>query len=165
MNRPTALLIVAWLWIIIGILIIAFGGVISFKTIALHNILDKMDVYNPSVEKIEGINSLLTIMHIAYIIVFVLFAVGVFAVISGFYLRKLRNWARLSLEIFSWFGLIYMVFCLIVVVIDFTLNLSATAMLVYYLIWMAIFLVSIILLRGKTVREAVKRQDTFTTPT
>lgn len=165
MNRPTALLVVAWLWIIIGILTIAGGGFVAFQSIVIHNILDELDVKNPTAERM-GVDAPLFIMSIAYIIVFVSFAVGVFAVISGFFLLKLRNWARLSLEILSWLWLILMIFTLIIWVRNFTFFKSegiAFANIIATLIWMIPFIASIILLRRKTVREAVKRRDTLAT--
>jgi len=181
MNRPTALLVVAWLWIIIGIFTIAFGVCVAFQTIQIHNILDEMDVTNPMTERIPDFdNPLLEVLHIAYVTMFVVFALGVFMVISGFYLLKLRAWARLSLEILSWLGLIYYMFNFIRVVKGFTsfksnfLEVQETypSILFYIiigaiigLIFVAALIVSIILLRGKSVREAVKRRDTLTTST
>jgi len=176
MNRPVALLVVAWLWIIIGIFTIAVGGFIAFPTITMHKILDEMDVTNPMAERIPDFDEpLLKVLHVAYIMMFTLFALGIFTVISGFFLLKLHNWARVILEIFSWLGLIKYLCGFIRVVKDFTslksmflevqevnpsILFSVIIGAIIGLIWVAACIGSIILLRKKSVREAVKRQNT-----
>ncbi|MFH1231717.1 MAG: hypothetical protein V1709_09505 [Planctomycetota bacterium] len=146
MNRPTALLVVAWLWIIIGTLITALYGGVVFTTMK------------------EALWESCLILSVVVL-------VGIFSAIAGFYLIKLHNWARLSLEILSWLGLIYYLIRAKDFITVFwgiqglnAIILLSVAIMIFGLIYVAPLIVSIILIRRKTVREAVKRRDTPTTP-
>jgi len=145
MNRPTALLVVAWLWIMMGIFTSAPVGAMALS-IALVQIETAMFGYY------------------LILLMIVTFLVGMFCIIAGFYLLKLRAWARTSLEVLSWLYSILIVCDLILWLRGFTFlededRGSLGAEIISTAIWAAVFAACIIFLRKKSVREAVKRKD------
>ncbi|MFH0889487.1 MAG: hypothetical protein V1871_09805 [Planctomycetota bacterium] len=181
MKKPVLVIIIAVVWIYMGINIFLRG----IGLLAAHDVVQSMlnnlealksgDDIPYQLDKVLGI-----IIKHPTLMGIIQMAIGLFLMVSAFYLFRLRAWARTALEITAWFGLtlvsVYGVFIIFLWKVSQPMfeELSIGGeipefsymynTLIYMSVFSAIAIIAVILmiifLRGKTIRNAVKSSST-----
>jgi len=128
MKRPITLLVVAWFWILIGLLL---------STLFILGLID-------DVTRGQG-------YHLIGLALLLLF--GIFIPICGIYLLKLRPWARISLEVISGVSLVISWGFMAWLIVSEKLSIKYT---IGTMLIVALFFISTSLLRSQAVSNAIK---------
>ena len=167
--RPTSVTVIGWMFVIFAILLV-LSGCMSF---IFAELIRKMpEAYQ---EMPIDINQLFKSMPFAFssIMIFSILQIvyGVVILVSGIYFLKLKSWARITLEVISWFGLLATLVSAVLGVLGFTASLKVLSELgftqinivlgiIVYLVITIIFIIPIIViikaLRGRVLKEAFK---------
>ncbi|MEE9615067.1 MAG: hypothetical protein V3W31_09015 [Thermodesulfobacteriota bacterium] len=174
-ERPTSVTVIAWIFIVVSVLAIIFGGL----GLLLFALVGQMGVEggqaataageHVSVHVLGPFKDLTPIFRTLAVIQIVQIGVGLFVMLSAVYLLKLKAWARTVLEVVSWLGLLKVGLSAAILYqlrdalpelkveglpID-VVSISLVGNFTIMLIMAASLVVIIALLRGKKVREAV----------
>jgi len=108
MQRPRSVTVIAWIWIVLGALTF-FPGVLLLAALL---VMDVPLVSPPGPALPKSFPLAFLILHWlgrwTPIVLILWTAGGCVALVSGIYFLKLRTWARTSLEVLSWLGLLYL---------------------------------------------------------
>jgi len=99
MRRPTAVTVIAWVWIVLGgfaCLGSLWGG---FGYIMIHSAAQQA----PPPDEMDWFFSFFGVAVLAQT------GVGTLAIVAGTRFLKLRTWARMCLEVLSWFAVVFLV--------------------------------------------------------
>jgi len=99
MRRPTAVTVIAWVWIALGgfaCLGSLWGG---FGYIMMQPAAEE----DPLPEEIGWFFSFFGVAVLAQA------GMGILAIVAGIHFLKLRTWARMCLEVLSWFAVVFLV--------------------------------------------------------
>ncbi len=103
--RPTAVTVIAWVWIVLGglsILIAVPSLLLFWFVFDLPELQESIPVEVPWIVKIMAKGAQwLDLLYLLQL------ALGTFAVVSAIHFLRLRRWARTALEILSWGTLVY----------------------------------------------------------
>ena len=104
--RPTGLTITAWLWIVMGVLMLFSGlmGAIAYFTIGHMGPLPEAP---PDAPAVFGVMT--SLFEYFGLLVLAQAAVAIVAVSAGIALLQLRAWARMAIEVLSWLAFAYFV--------------------------------------------------------
>jgi hypothetical protein len=171
-KRPTSVTVIGWIVIAGAILMILSGGM----GFAVFSFMKQSAGGAPPVP--EDIPGQLGVLKIAFqhfeLIAMVQCALAIFIIIAGIQFLRLRRWARIALEVVAWLGLVYVVAFGIFWVVSW-LGITSSIPItegapgptplfgifgavmgsVVALCWAVPFVVIIIFLRGKTIKEAL----------
>ena len=171
-KRPTAVMVIGWIFIAGAILMILSGGM----GFAAFSFMQQLGEEMPPT--LEGAPFQFSVMEVIFqhfdLIAMVQVAFAIYILIASIQFLKLRRWARTALEVVSWLGLVYIVgFGIFWVAswLDITSSIPVTegapgppplfgifgAVMgsIVALVWAVPLVVIIIFLRGKTIKEAV----------
>jgi hypothetical protein len=171
-KRPTAITVIAWIFIVGAILMIVSS---SIGFLAFTAIKQKVGEMPPIADVLPHQFRIMNIIYRSFgILALLQVALAIFVLIASIQFLRLHKWARSALEIISWLGLVYVVgFGIFWVVswIGITSGLPSSvgpsapspmfsifgAVMGFFvaLVWSVPFVVIIIHLRGKMIREAV----------
>ena len=104
--RPTAITIIAWVFIALGILML----LIASLAIAAHMLMKAMAGGNmplPAENAPAPFQLMARIFRYIDILAYFQMALASFIMLAGYYFLKLRKWARAALEAVSWLGAAY----------------------------------------------------------
>jgi hypothetical protein len=105
-KRPTGITITAWLWIVMGGLMIlsALMGGFAYTTIGKMRPL-----LPPSTDMPAGSSVMNSIFQYFGLLLLLQGIVAVLAIWAGVSLLRLKQWARTTIEVLSWIALLYTV--------------------------------------------------------
>ena len=106
--RPTAITIIAWVFIALGILML----LIASLAIAAHMLMKAMAGGNmplPAENAPAPFRFMARIFRHFDVLAYFQIALASFIMLAGYYFLKLRNWARAALEVVSWLGAAYII--------------------------------------------------------
>ena len=179
MKKPVLVIIIAVVWIYMGINMFSRGIGWLAAHDAVQSMLNNLEALKSGDDSTNQFAKIpdMFLRH-PTLVGIIQMAIGLFFMVSAFYLLRLRAWARTALEIISWFGLTFAV--VYGVFIIFMWNLCGPIFkelemsssegipefsylynnMIYLSVFSAVALIAVILmiifLRGKTIRNAVK---------
>jgi hypothetical protein len=180
-NRPTSVTVIAWVWIILGGLMVLAGIMAALMSAVMSSSGMMGDAFEDiEQEKTQDLPATVRVMEVVFRH-FAWFAlgqvcIGALALWAGTRFLRLRAWARAMLELLSWLFLIYVVAFTAFWMVGWT-SVGAghapaafiVAGLVGAVINMAFFGVPlgimIHVLRGRKVRDAVRAGGAWALPT
>jgi hypothetical protein len=105
-KRPKSVTIIAWVWIITGVLM-AMSGVMALLA---YSMLKKMGGGQPlPLEMPTGVESMMFLLKHLGLLVFLQLAVSFITLVAGIAFLRLRAWARTAIEAITWLSLVYVV--------------------------------------------------------
>lgn len=111
MTRPTSVTVISWVWIVMGILM-TLGGAMGFFSFAMMQEMSGGNPFPPDQLPpdfpAEFRPMMLIFRNFQFVAAFQV-VVAIFAIVSGIYFLKLRQWARTALEVLTWLALTYIV--------------------------------------------------------
>ncbi|MEK7309420.1 MAG: hypothetical protein AAB038_01220 [Planctomycetota bacterium] len=189
MKKPILVIILVVAWMLIGIKIFS-GGIGWLKahdvSQVIINFFEESKTDDDIPKQFSNVVGIVGIFYKYHTLMGIIRVVmGLFILVSAFYLLRLRSWARMALEIIAWFNLVLatagvVLFIFIWKTWFFTMSpileemaISPTEIFegmpelsymynqliyssVFSVVYLSAVILMIILLRGKTVRNAVK---------
>ena len=163
-TTPACVTVIAWFWIIIGVLM-AFSGLMGALAFTLMSQIPHSHIKTHSTEFFQSSVFLFVFRHIVIFAILQIF-IAILSIIAGINFLRLRAWARTILEIISWLGLTFTVSfgafwlfnCRIPSEnISFISNIFGVGLRIFMLVIYSVPLVVIIkFLRGMTVQIAIR---------
>ena len=187
MKKPVLVIIIAVVWIYMGINMFSRGIGWLAAHDAVQSMLNNLEALKSGDDSTNQFAKILEIppdMFLRHhkLAGIIQMAIGLFFIVSAFYLLRLRAWARTALEIISWIGLTFAVVYGVFIIFMWNLlgpifkelEMSSSEgipefsylynNMIYLSVFSAVALIAVILmiifLRGKTIRNAVKLSST-----